>query len=115
MVNLQNSSLAQFILGMSSSIAHAGKNVFLFVSTTGFGQSTLIEYLRGSKMVGKLQGRSFVVDVSEDTVPITKIGHGLASITHYPTIVPTENGMHFCDCPGLNADNSFKYNPDMSL
>ncbi|SPJ31783.1 hypothetical protein [Candidatus Protochlamydia amoebophila] len=92
---------------LASQTAH-GKNVILFIGTTGCGKSTTMNYLAGCTMqkvdrkaAGLPLGSKKKIILAQN--PLTKIGYkDDKSQTSYPKICDdNDNKFAYCDCPGM--------------
>lgn len=111
--------------GIAEAKKAAGKDLVVFLGTTGTGKSTVVNYLAGREMERKLLHEDDINDVIcvKGNKEIAKIGHkGAISETLYATIYDlNEIGLTLCDCGGskdsrgVNADITVALSTKMTI
>lgn len=85
------------------------KNITLFLSETGGGKSTTINYLAGSQISVAYRNARIVLDTLS-TPSDMKVCHGFQSCTLFPRpYEDKENGLVYFDCPGLGDTRGILY------
>jgi energy-coupling factor transporter ATP-binding protein EcfA2 len=89
------------------------KKAIMVLGLTGTGKTTLINYLNGVPLVGMKKGRSWRVNLKNEshTLPCGfEIGHNAHSQTHLPSAyTPPDSDFSYLDNPGFKDTGGLEY------